>query len=129
MQSLSNHTPPSRLFLPVNVSNHVESNLWQVVELASQDLFESRDCLGNGDELAGVAGEHLSDDLVIKDKILLSNEINYTWKVWERNLSIFLALATLSLSSSDNSSIPRIAMMSWRDLQSWKILWTLLAMS
>merc|ERR1711892_67926 len=39
-----------------------------------------------------------------------------TWKGWERNLSIFLALATLSLSSSDNSSIPRIAMMSWRDL-------------
>merc|ERR1719242_2225584 len=39
-----------------------------------------------------------------------------TWKGWDRNLSTFLALATLILSSSDNSSIPRIAMISWRDL-------------
>merc|ERR1711936_1038070 len=33
-----------------------------------------------------------------------------TWKGWDKNLS------TLILSSSDNSSIPRIAMISWRDL-------------
>ena len=111
MQSLSNHSSPSRLFLPVNISNHADSTLWKVVELASQDLLKSRDFLINGDELVGGAGEHLSN-LVIKDKILLSNEINYTWKGWERNLLIFLALATLSLSSTDNSTIPRIAMTS-----------------
>ena len=35
-----------------------------------------------------------------------------TWKGWERNFMIFLALATVNLSSSDNSSIPRIAMIS-----------------
>lgn len=43
-----------------------------------------------------------------------------TWKGCERNLWIFLARATVSLSSSDNSSIPRIAMISWRDLWSYK---------
>ena len=39
-----------------------------------------------------------------------------TWNGCERNLWIFLALATVNLSSSDNSSIPRIAMISCRDL-------------
>ena len=38
-----------------------------------------------------------------------------TWKGWERNLMILRALATVSLSSSDSSSIPRIAMMSCRE--------------
>lgn len=39
-----------------------------------------------------------------------------TWKGWDRKRWIFLARDTVSLSSSDNSSIPRIAMMSWSDL-------------
>ena len=41
-----------------------------------------------------------------------------TWKGWDRNRCILRARDTVSLSSSDNSSIPRIAMMSCRDLKS-----------
>ena len=39
-----------------------------------------------------------------------------TKKGWDRNFSIFRARETASLSSSDNSSIPRMAMMSCRSL-------------
>ena len=49
-------------------------------------------------------------------QILSEKRSVVTWKGWERNLSIFLALATLSLSSSDSSSMPRMAMMSCSDL-------------
>lgn len=38
-----------------------------------------------------------------------------TWKGCERNRWIFLARATVSLSSSESSSMPRIAMMSCRE--------------
>ena len=43
---------------------------------------------------------------------------------WDKNLWIFLALATVNLSSSDSSSIPRIAIMSCKDLYVCKIFWT-----
>lgn len=43
-----------------------------------------------------------------------------TWKGWDKNFWIFLALTTVNLSSSDNSSIPRMAMISWSDLKSCK---------
>lgn len=39
-----------------------------------------------------------------------------TWKGWDKNLWIFLARATVNLSSSDSSSIPKMAMISWSDL-------------
>ena len=42
-----------------------------------------------------------------------------TWKGWDRKREILRARDTVSLSSSDKSSIPRIAMMSCRDLWSW----------
>merc|ERR1719474_1855641 len=45
----------------VNVANHVEGTLGQVVVLASKDILEAGDGLGNGDKLARVVGEHLSD--------------------------------------------------------------------
>jgi hypothetical protein len=45
----------------VNVADHVEGNLGQVIVLAIKDLLESGDGLVNGDQLAGVAGENLSD--------------------------------------------------------------------
>lgn len=35
---------------------------------------------------------------------------------YDKNLYTFLALATVNLSSSDNSSIPRIAIISYNDL-------------
>lgn len=39
-----------------------------------------------------------------------------TWKGWDRKRWILRARATVSLSSSESSSMPRIAMMSCRDL-------------
>ena len=45
----------------VNVANHVEGDLGQVIVLAGQDSLEARDGLVNGDKLAGVIGEDLSD--------------------------------------------------------------------
>ena len=45
----------------VNIADHVESNLGQVIVLASQDLLESRDGLGDGDKFARIAGENFSD--------------------------------------------------------------------
>ena len=45
----------------IDVADHVEGNLGQVIVLASKDVLESRDGLVNGNQLAGVVGEHLSD--------------------------------------------------------------------
>ena len=45
----------------VNVANHVEGHLGKVIVLAGQDGLEARDGLVNGDKLARVVGEHLSD--------------------------------------------------------------------
>merc|ERR1719206_1377176 len=45
----------------VNVANHVEGTLGQVIGLASKDILEPGDGLGNGDKLARVVGEHLGD--------------------------------------------------------------------
>ena len=45
----------------VDVADHVEGDLGQVIVLASQDVLESGDGLVNGDQLAGVVGENLSD--------------------------------------------------------------------
>ena len=45
----------------IDVADHVEGDLGQVIVLASQDVLESGDGLVNGDQLAGVVGEHLGD--------------------------------------------------------------------
>lgn len=45
----------------VNISDHVEGDLRQVVVLAVQDLLEAGDGLVNGHKLAGIVGEHLGD--------------------------------------------------------------------
>src|SRR5664280_2112397 len=50
-----------------------------------------------------------------------------TWNGCDRKRSIRRARATTSLSSSDSSSIPRIAMMSWRSLYFCRIFWMLRA--
>lgn len=50
-----------------------------------------------------------------------------TWatvKGWLRKRWSLRARSTVSLSASDNSSIPRMAMISWRDLYSWSICCT-----
>ena len=51
----------------VNVADHVEGDLGQVIVLAGKDSLEARDGLVNGDKLAGVVGEDLSD---LNSKIL-----------------------------------------------------------
>merc|ERR1739844_670593 len=45
----------------VNVADHVEGDLGEVIVLAGQDGLEARDCPVNGDKFAGVVGEHLGD--------------------------------------------------------------------
>ena len=51
----------------VNVADHVEGDLGQVIVLAGKDSLEARDGLVNGDKLARVVGEDLSD---LNSKIL-----------------------------------------------------------
>ena len=71
-----------------------------------------------------------SDD---KDQVLYAGfskvKTSATWKGWERNFCTFLARATTFLSSSDNSSIPRIAMMSCSSLYFCRYSCTFLAVS
>ena len=59
------------------------------------------------------------------DHMLTSSETNLpgepvntsaVWNGCDKNFCILRALVTVNLSSSDNSSIPRIAMMSCNDL-------------
>ena len=45
----------------VNVADHVEGDLGQVIVLAGKDSLEARDGLIDGDEFARVVGEDLSD--------------------------------------------------------------------
>ena len=45
----------------VDVADHVEGDLGQVIVLAGKDGLESGDGLVNGNKLARVIGEHLSD--------------------------------------------------------------------
>ena len=45
----------------VDVADHVEGDLGQVVVLARHDGLEPGDGLGDGHQLAGVVGEHLGD--------------------------------------------------------------------
>ena len=45
----------------IDVSDHVEGDLGQVIVLAGKDSLETRDGLIDGDEFARVVGEDLSD--------------------------------------------------------------------
>ena len=55
----------------INVADHVESNLGQMIVLALKDLLKPGDGLVDGNQLAGVVGEHLSDLGYIKFVILI----------------------------------------------------------
>ena len=59
----------------VNVADHVEGDLGEVIVLAGQDGLEARDCLVNGDKLAGVVGEHLGD---LNSEELENKSVNIT---------------------------------------------------
>ena len=74
-----------------------ERLLGQLVDLALEDLLERGDGVLDRDVHPGPAGEHLG------------HEERLAQKRWRRR-----ARATVALSSSDSSSMPRIAMMSWR---------------
>ena len=55
------YNPVSSLCDLVNVADHVEGDLGQVIVLAGKDSLEARDGLIDGDEFARVVGEDLSD--------------------------------------------------------------------
>jgi hypothetical protein len=78
---------------------HVEGLLGDIVVLALDDLLEGADRVGNLDVLAG-----------------MPVNCSATWKGCERNFCTLRARATVSLSSSESSSMPRMAMMSCRSL-------------
>ena len=80
-------------------ADHVERLLRQVVVLAFDDLLEALDRVGDRHVLALEAGELLGDEERLRQE---------RW--------ILRARETVSLSSSDSSSMPRIAMMSCRSL-------------
>ena len=84
-----------------NVSDHVESNFREMIVFSCEDLFEAGDCLLEGDQLAGVASENLSD-LQIKqnDTSFLNNIFVPTLKNgWET-----LGILSLSVYSRDLKS-------------------------
>jgi hypothetical protein len=53
---------------------------------------------------------------VHQQKLNNNNNNERTWKGCDKNLCILRARATVNLSSSDNSSIPKIAIISCKDL-------------
>ena len=70
-----------------------------MVVLAFAESAETLDGVGEVDEFAG-----------------RTREDSATWNGCDRKRSILRARATVILSSSDNSSMPRMAMMSCSDL-------------
>ena len=79
---------------------HVERLLGEIVVLAVDDLLEAADGVGQLHVLARAMPVNCSA----------------TWNGCERKRWILRARATVSLSSSDSSSMPRMAMMSCRSL-------------
>jgi hypothetical protein len=55
----------------IDVADHVEGHLGQVVVLPLQNLLEPGDGLLNGDQLAGVVREHLRNLQAVQEKIIL----------------------------------------------------------
>ena len=83
----------------VDGADHVEGLLRQGVVLALEDLLEAADGLGDRDVLAGRAGELLGDEERLGEEALDA-----------------AGAGDGALSSSDSSSMPRMAMMSCRSL-------------
>ena len=84
----------------LDAAHHVEGLLGQVVVLAVDDLLEAADGVRELDVAPGRAGELLGHEERLR----------------EEALDLAGARDTVSLSSSESSSMPRIAMMSWRSL-------------
>ncbi len=83
-----------------------------MVVFAVDDRLERADGVFDLDELAGDAGEDFRDvERLAKEALDLARA------------------ATTSLSSSESSSMPRMAMMSWRLLYFWSVSWTARATS
>ena len=96
--------------------------------VTGQDLLEGLDgvlqrdksSLDTSEDLGD--GERLRHEPVRRDggsTWIVSATISYrlrTWLVYATHLWIFRARSTVSLSSSDNSSIPKMAMISCNDL-------------
>jgi hypothetical protein len=80
-------------------ADHVEGGFGQVVVLAGGEALEALDGVGELDELARRAGEDLGHEERLRQEAL-----------------DLAGAATVSLSSSDSSSMPRMAMMSCSDL-------------
>lgn len=94
----------------------IERRTIDLLLLTVQDHFKSFDCFFEWDEFAWGTGEDFSDLQRRKACLGRENKAARTWKGWERNRWILRARATVNLSSSDNSSIPKIAMISCKDL-------------
>ena len=80
-----------------DAADHVEGLFRQAVMQAVEDLLEPANRVTNGHVSPGRAGELLGHEHRLREEAL--------------NLR---ARATVSLSSSESSSMPRMAMMSWR---------------
>jgi hypothetical protein len=81
-------------------ADHVEGLLGQLVVLAVEDLAEAADRVLELHVLAGRAGELLGDEERLRQEAL----------------DLAGARTTITLSSSESSSMPRMAMMSCRSL-------------
>ena len=83
----------------LEVTHHVERGFGIVITSSLKELAESFDGLTEFTELSGVGGEDLRHEERLGEELLHLR-----------------ALATVNLSSSERSSIPRMAIISWRDL-------------
>ena len=95
----------------------VPDNLWETCPKCSQMLLKKE--LITNQFVCKHCDHHFrisSKDLTVSsiDTYLPSSPVNCaaTKNGWDKNFSIFLARSTVFLSSSDNSSNPKIAMMS-----------------
>merc|ERR1711862_996000 len=82
----------------LDVTDHVESTFWQIITLAVDDSLETPDGVLQIHKLALDTSEDLSDSERLRQESLQ-----------------LTSTPTVSLSASDNSSIPRMAMISWSD--------------
>lgn len=101
----------------LDTTDHVERVLRDVVVLTVEDLLESVDGLLEGDKSTLNTGEDLSDSERLRhESLVISVSFGSPHGLSGILTWIFRARSTVNLSSSDNSSIPRMAMISWRDL-------------
>ena len=84
---------------------------------ASEDLLKGADGILEGDELALITSEDLGNLEGLRHETLdLTSTLDLNWKNELVQVKYDEHARTVSLSSSDNSSIPKIAMISWSDL-------------